>query len=74
MEEKGITFDQFACLASCNSLNVQMVRGDSDLTEDGLRNHVKMVTTVSDKVIAVSFSRKAFGQTGEFLQKKVNTL
>ena len=42
-----------------------MVRGDSELTEDRLRQDIKAVTMAADKVITVSYSRKTFGQTGE---------
>ena len=65
VEEKGITFDQFGCLAACNSLSVQMVRGDNQLTEDRLRQDIKAVTMAADKVITISYNRNTFGQTGE---------
>ncbi len=37
----GITLDQFACVASCNALTVQMTRGGKDqLTEEHFRQVV----------------------------------
>ena len=37
IEKSGITMDQFACLAACNTLDVRMSRIGSNTTEDDFR-------------------------------------
>ncbi|KAI7903388.1 Phytochelatin synthase-domain-containing protein [Cokeromyces recurvatus] len=60
---KGITFDNFACLAKCHC-DVQVNRA-FDFTFEKFVKDVEMVTSTSDKFMVVSFSRKVLGQTGD---------
>lgn len=64
IEKSGITFDQFSCLAVCNTLNVRAVRADESASEDEFRGLIKRVSKGSDEVIVASYSRKALDQTG----------
>jgi glutathione gamma-glutamylcysteinyltransferase len=64
--QKGITFDQFACLAACNNLSVETVRGtQADGSEDAFRRAVTQHTSRSDRVVVASYSRKDLKQTGD---------
>lgn len=65
VEQHGITFDQFACLAICNTLRVEMHRADAVLTEDQFRADIRAIARSVDRVMAVSYSRKAVDQTGD---------
>ena len=65
VSQTGITFDQFACLAACNMLNVDLTRATPDASVDVFRQHVKSICQASDKVIVASYSRKVLGQTGD---------
>src|SRR2546423_10009577 len=59
----GITLDEFACLAQCNTLHAEIVR-ESTLEE--FRHDVKQSTSSpGTKFLAVSYSRKALEQTGD---------
>ena len=62
---KGITMDEFACVAACNTLSVNMVRADGDATEEGFRDLVKSLTKATDQVLVLSYSRGVLGQTGD---------
>jgi len=64
IEKSGITFDQFSCLAVCNTLNVRSVRADASASEDEFRQLVKRVSKGSEEVIVASYSRKGLDQTG----------
>ncbi|KAF9309039.1 hypothetical protein BG003_010284 [Podila horticola] len=62
MKLKGITFNQFACLARCHA-KVIVKRADRH-TLDEFRRDVQMVSQSSDYQLVISFSRSALGQTG----------
>nr|AHC94360.1 phytochelatin synthase 1b [Lumbricus rubellus] len=62
--KSGITFDQFSCLAVCNTLNVKAIRADETTSEEEFRGLLKRVSKGSDEVIVASYSRKALDQTG----------
>lgn len=62
--KSGLTFDQFSCLAICNTLAVNAVRVNDQASEDQFRSEVRRVSLIADEVIVVSYSRQALGQTG----------
>ncbi|KAG0089471.1 hypothetical protein BGZ93_009847 [Podila epicladia] len=62
MKLKGITFNQFACLARCHA-KVIVKRADRHTLEE-FRKDVQMVSQSSDYQLVISFSRSALGQTG----------
>merc|ERR1719460_2197701 len=65
-EQKGITFDEWKCLATCNGLQIlQAVRGSEEGSEEALRTAVKKsCSSVSDSVVVVSYDRRGLGQAG----------
>lgn len=65
VRERGVTLDQFACLARCNGARADTRRpGDTSL--DAFRADLLTAATSPDgPVLAVSYSRKALGQTGD---------
>lgn len=64
IEKSGITFDQFACLAICNTLDVKSFRVSEDTTEEKFRDLVAAKTRTATDVVVVSYFRPALGQTG----------
>eukprot|EP00971_Amphidinium_carterae_P083039 1642768-Amphidinium_carterae.1 len=65
VKEKGITFSKFVCLAFCNGVEVEPVRGD-DVTDEVLRKAVlDSVRVPHGQALVVAYSRKEFGQTGD---------
>lgn len=64
IEKSGITFDQFACLAICNTLDVKSFRIDDETTEEKFRDLIAATTRTATDVVVVSYSRPALGQTG----------
>ena len=65
VKEKGINFDQFVCLAHCNYLKPDAVRGTEEMSEEKFRDLVKEKTKQEDSFIVVSYSRPALMQTGD---------
>ncbi|XP_065052491.1 glutathione gamma-glutamylcysteinyltransferase-like isoform X2 [Rhopilema esculentum] len=65
VKEKGINFDQFVCLAHCNYLKADAVRGNEDMLEENFRELVKICTQQDDSFIVASYSRSTLLQTGE---------
>ncbi|KAL1922353.1 uncharacterized protein VTP21DRAFT_9892 [Calcarisporiella thermophila] len=63
VQEKGITFSQFACLAKCHC-NVIAKRADEVSKQEFLED-LQNVCSRNDLYMVVSFSRKAMGQTGD---------
>ncbi|KAJ3114349.1 nucleolar DEAD-box protein required for synthesis of 60S ribosomal subunit [Phlyctochytrium bullatum] len=65
IKQKGITFDEFACLARCNGLDVEARRFD-DLSYEQFVRDVKAVCAGDGTVhMVASFSRKVMDQTGD---------
>jgi len=62
MKQKGITFNQFACLARCHA-KVVVKRADKH-TLDEFRKDVESVSRSDSIHMVLSFSRSALGQTG----------
>ena len=65
IEKQGITFDQFICLAVCNTLEVEHIRADSSTTIDQFRKTIIEKTRCANDVIVVSYSRQILKQSGE---------
>ncbi len=65
VRERGVTLEQFACLARCNGARAD-TRRPGDTTLDAFRADLLTAATSPDgPVLAVSYSRKALGQTGD---------
>ncbi|XP_069137684.1 glutathione gamma-glutamylcysteinyltransferase-like [Argopecten irradians] len=65
IREQGITYDQFSCLAACNSLDAESTRVDDTATIETFRDRVARLSKQDDQFIALSYSRKTLGQTGD---------
>lgn len=63
MKTKGVTFDQFACLAECHDLQVTARRHDQSSFEKFEKDIIESSTTNGQHLV-VSFSRQTLGQTG----------
>lgn len=61
---KGITFDEWGCIARCQGLAVEMVRAQN-ATIDDFRAAVVSSCGSTNRVLCVSYSRKVLGQTGD---------
>ncbi|KAK3823628.1 MAG: Phytochelatin synthase-domain-containing protein [Linnemannia gamsii] len=62
MKQKGITFNQFSCLARCHA-KVSAKRADRTSIEQ-FRQDIQQVCTSDQVHMVLSFSRAALGQTG----------
>ena len=68
VRQEGITFDEFVCLARCNGCSPVAERAGqcSDCgTLDAFRAKVLSATTQSEAVLALSYSRRVLGQSGD---------
>ncbi|KAK6170159.1 hypothetical protein SNE40_018623 [Patella caerulea] len=65
IEQNGINFNQFMCIASCNNLNVRSTRADDLLDVSSFREVVKTYTEQDEAFVVLSYSRKVLGQTGD---------
>ena len=63
IKKKGITFDQFTCLAMCHELAVEPQRYRSDGYQKFLLD-LKRTSRESGVHMVVSFDRQTLGQTG----------
>jgi hypothetical protein len=63
VKEVGITLDEFACLARCNTLHAIVIRNSS--LEEFRRSVKQSTSSQGDTFLAASYGRKALGQTGE---------
>ncbi|KAL0483107.1 glutathione gamma-glutamylcysteinyltransferase [Acrasis kona] len=64
IKEKGITLEQFWCMAKCNGANISLYRYE-DSTIQQFREHVMNASKYADQYLVSSFSRKFLGQTGD---------
>ncbi|KAF9183740.1 hypothetical protein BGZ51_006498 [Haplosporangium sp. Z 767] len=62
MKQKGITFNQFNCLARCHA-KVTAKRADRHTIQE-FRRDIQAVSRSDDSHMVLSFSRAALGQTG----------
>ncbi|KAG2450417.1 hypothetical protein HYH02_004919 [Chlamydomonas schloesseri] len=66
VKEEGITLYQASCLARCNGARVELVPyGAAGLSLERFRREVEAVCASGEEHIVVSYSRKAFLQTGD---------
>lgn len=65
VEKDGITMDQFACLALCNTLNTRTIYVNEGAKLEDFRWVVETCTKNEGEIVAVSYSRKVIGQTGD---------
>ena len=65
VQKDGITFFQFACMAVCNGLEVNMVQASSTASITEFREVVKQVTQSESQVLVCSYSRATLSQTGD---------
>lgn len=64
--DSGITLAEFACLARCNGLREQTRYGTMVAVDEFERDLERVCGTVDDgSVMAISYSRKSLGQTGD---------
>ncbi|VDM42420.1 unnamed protein product [Toxocara canis] len=65
IKEKGITLPQFACLATCNRLHVELRYAvPSDKFLSTLREDIQKCVASEDSVLVASYDRRVLGQTG----------
>lgn len=63
VKEFGITFDQFECLAMCNSLTVQSTRADEGSVEDFRSTVQRVLSHDNGTLLVASYDRGVLGQT-----------
>jgi len=61
----GITLSEFACLARCNGLHETTYYGDTVSLEQFERDVERVCGPEEGSVMAISYSRKTLGQTGD---------
>ena len=61
--ESGISLIEFSCLARCNGLDVKV--HSAPMSIDDFRKDVRAVSRSSNTFMALSYSRKSLGQTGD---------
>ena len=61
IKSKGISINEFSCLANCNGLNTITKRGDRVSKEEFLKDLERCSASV-DQHMVVSFSRKVLGK------------
>ncbi|XP_065669345.1 uncharacterized protein LOC100213020 isoform X3 [Hydra vulgaris] len=64
VQQNGITLDQFVCLATCNNLDLNVVRTDDNENIKSFRDVVEEICAGQDKVLTCSYSRSVLNQTG----------
>jgi glutathione gamma-glutamylcysteinyltransferase len=67
VQKQGIVFEKFCHLARCNNVLVEAPRPDEEgETLEAFRQRLRAAASDADgPVFVVSYSRKAFGQTGD---------
>jgi phytochelatin synthase len=63
VQKAGVSLEELACLARCNGAEAVLSRPD-EAGSAGLRAAVNAATRAADRVLVVSYSRAALGQTG----------
>lgn len=64
IKTKGITFNEFICLACCNSLEVKATFVDDKVKLEDFREDVKRCCRSTNEIIVATYSRPVLGQTG----------
>ncbi|XP_048765526.2 glutathione gamma-glutamylcysteinyltransferase-like isoform X1 [Ostrea edulis] len=65
VEQEGINFDQFVCLAGCNSLDTQPTKSGTGGTLEQFREKVIEYTKRDDAFLILSYSRITLNQSGD---------
>ncbi|KAK6170158.1 hypothetical protein SNE40_018622 [Patella caerulea] len=65
VQQNGINFNRFKCIASCNNLNVRSTRADDLLDVSSFREVVKTYTKQDEAFVVLSYTRKLLGQIGD---------
>lgn len=65
VEHEGITFNQFVCLAECNSIETQATKSGTGGTLEQFREKVVEYSKRDDAFLILSYSRKTVNQTGD---------
>ena len=58
VKKQGITMDEFACLASCNTLTAKMMRGHPTASVADFRQAVQQCTQDHTHIMVASYSRR----------------
>ncbi|WBW73303.1 phytochelatin synthetase [Schizosaccharomyces osmophilus] len=64
IERDGVTLEEFSCLAECNGLQT-VTKCVKDVSFEEFIKDLTICSTQEDKIMAISFSRKVLGQTGD---------
>lgn len=65
IEQEGITFGQFVCLAQCNGLETTATSVDEGASLDKFRDLIEKLSKQDETIITLSYSRKILSQTGD---------
>lgn len=68
VEHEGITFNQFVCLAECNSIETQATKSGTGGTLEQFREKVVEYSKKDDAFLILSYSRKTVNQTGKHVK------
>ena len=63
VKEAGVTMDEFGCLARCNMLQAEVIRGST--LEEFRRDVMESTNSHGEKFLAACYSRSALGQVGD---------
>jgi len=63
VKEAGMTMDEFGCLARCNMLQAEVIRGST--LEEFRRDVMESTNSHGEKFLAACYSRSALGQVGD---------
>ena len=64
MRQKEITIEEFACLARCSGLDVQMFQLKGQVTYEYFKTLVQSAATTDEQVVVVCYARETLDQTG----------
>ncbi|KAL1519269.1 hypothetical protein AB1Y20_022798 [Prymnesium parvum] len=64
IEAEGLTLDEWACVARCQGLAVEMTRAE-DATLDDFRSAVRLSCASTTHALCVSYTRRSLNQTGD---------
>mmetsp|Transcript_1572 Transcript_1572/g.4435 ORF Transcript_1572/g.4435 Transcript_1572/m.4435 type:complete len:487 (-) Transcript_1572:249-1709(-) len=64
VEKRGMTFDEWICLARCQGLDVRAARADTT-TIEAFRDDVAACCASTEAILCVSYTRKVLKQTGD---------
>ena len=65
VEQEGITFGQFICLAECNGLETLSKCVNDEVSIESFRDIIVRYTKQDESLITLSYSREVLSQTGD---------